>query len=129
MTSQNPDSIKRGPCRKKVLKKISLSYLLPLPCLKLMEYRYVAQNICCFFSGQICFRCAKDFLFLFCSDLLEVVEIFVVSFLIRFVGGAQRQNAVLFAHPRAFLLPKFAKLPKVAKFPPKNLSSVRYIFG
>ena len=56
------------------------------------------------------------------------IKIFVVSFLIRFVGGVRRQNAVLFAHPRALMLPKFAKLPKMAKLPPKNLSSVKYIF-
>ena len=60
--------------------------------------------------------------------LASIYYIHLSFFLIRFVGGAQRQNAVLFAHPRAFLLPKFAKLPKVAKLLPKNLSSVKYIF-
>ena len=51
---------------------------------------FLISNICCFFSDQICWRCAKYLLFLFWLDMVEVRKIFFDSFLIRFVGGADQ---------------------------------------
>ena len=83
---------------------------------------------------QVRERCTKKsgkVWFLLCLTLPIVA--FLISnsccfFSDEIVVGGDRQNAVLVAHPRALLLPKFAKLPKVAKFIPKNVSSVKYIF-